>query len=159
MKLTLSVAKQKKGGAIYAEDSSVIYGGFTTVTLANNTAQVSGGGLFLLDSHLFIIVGKHLIFYHDTAADKGGALYVLENKCEEVSNLTSCFIDFNIHQINVHTLTFLNNDARHGSILYGGFLDRCHTDFQLGGLEWFTHDIRSDYSMLMCRRHPTLWHK
>ena len=135
----IEYSKADKGGAIYAEDLSVIFIGnsgvhTTIVTLANNTAQDSGGGLFLVDSYLRNVFSTNsLIFDHNTAADKGGAMYVLENKCEEVLNITPCFINLGKNW-GEDVLTFLNNDAGHGSILYGGLLDRCHT--QLVGLEW-----------------------
>ena len=78
------------------------------------------------------------MFYNNvvTADDgKGGAIFILDGDCEGVSSEDYfdfihpsfiCFVyEHRINETNYKHLVFLNNQARQGSVLYGGILDRC----------------------------------
>ena len=109
----------ERGGAIYTEHSNTTIQTSDQITIANNVATSEGGALFLTDSILWLSIGL-LILENNTAADRGGAIYVSDNKCETVSNSSSCFVD-----IQFSILVVLHNHAKNGSALYGGLLDRC----------------------------------
>ena len=110
----------ERGGAIYTEHSNITIQTSDQITIANNVATSEGGALFLADSILELSIGL-LILENNTAADKGGAIYVSDNKCETMSNSSSCFVD-----IQFSILVVLHNHAKNGSALYGGLLDRCY---------------------------------
>lgn len=56
------------GGAIYAENSTIIFlDSVTTVAVINNTADNYGGALVLVNSHLKIDFGHNVTFSNNRA--------------------------------------------------------------------------------------------
>ena len=106
------------GGAIYAERRSQI--NFqTNTTISNNIAYKNGGAFYLDYSSSDIYILK---LSNNIAKEKGGAIFVPDTNCE----ITECF--FTSRGVYI----FMNNTAPQGPVLYGGLLDRCHVNDNLG---------------------------
>ena len=115
-----------KGGAIYAESGSEIYMPNTTI-MANNSALMDGGAMYLVDTTLYLSQSpsrESYIFSGNVAAGNGGAIFVLDENCESAA-FHRCFLpDYRGYL----QLVFTNNSASQGPVLYGGLLDRCLTN-------------------------------
>ncbi len=128
----ISNNKAVKGGAIYAEESSIA---FFNTSVIGNTAEESGGGLYLINTKIdfntiplsqALVKISHNVVTSD--AGKGGGIYVLDDNCETVSNPNfQCFVS--AYSVQYKHLYFSNNTASQGSVLYGGLLDRCLLDY------------------------------
>ena len=121
----------KHGGAIHANNSSVIIG--NSVYLERNLAQ-QGGGISLENSELYDITDEDNMFpdinFVLNEAEYGGALYVDDNSnedaCSSEGPSTSCFFGKAGKEFRVN---FDKNHAnKSGSDLFGGLLDRCLTN-------------------------------
>ena len=102
------------GGGIYSNNSRLFIG---TTDFHQNSAKLHGAGI---SSELSWVCfeGKVNIIsnYIISNSGKGGAIYS-ENKCE----VNLCPLLWT----NQTSLNFAGNSAAHGSMLYGGMLDRC----------------------------------
>ena len=115
-----------KGGAIYAESGSEIYMLNTTI-MANNSALMDGGAMYLVDTTLYLSQSpsrESYIFSGNVAAGNGGAIFVSDENCESAA-FNQCFLHDNT---GYPQLVFTNNSASQGLVLYGGLLDRCTLD-------------------------------
>ena len=79
-KVAFDSNKALNGGAIYSEDnSSVVFGGKSTITFANNEAMQDGGAMDCRNHSVIIFTGCfNAKFYHNKAKE-GGAIYVENN--------------------------------------------------------------------------------
>lgn len=118
------------GGAIYATAESETIFDFE-VTMSNNTAKRCGGAIYFRNAKLSLLNQSIVTFNHNMATDNGGAIFVQDNNCEDISYFTQCFIHYTIGpELN---MIFKNNSAKQGHVLYGGLLDRCfHNGDTLG---------------------------
>ena len=143
----------KSGGGIHAVSMSVILKGenmWTTsafngsLTITDNEANVGGGMNLEMNSKLHSIGSNTyqytIEFARNKANDKGGAIFIDDKTYPLVcasesfahySAQTECFFqalyygeDIGQGELIQH-ITFTNNLASNGSILYGGLLDRC----------------------------------
>ena len=117
------------GGAFYAEESAIMFRGILENT-SYNVARDKGGALFLRKSQIQVLnVGPYILFDHNTVTStygKGGAIFVLDNSCEVTAySENQCFVYNYPYVTDRKLLTFINNKASQGSVLYGGLLDRC----------------------------------
>ena len=128
------------GGAIYGKDFDItVY--YVDAVMANNTAKGMGGALYLIDSKISLSSAT-LTFDHNivtSATGKGGAIFVQDKKCEEISYPSQCFL---LDQ-GLNRLMFTNNSANEGHILYGGLLDRCFSDYYIHGNTLGIDDIKN----------------
>ena len=93
---------------------------------------INGGALRFCDtSVVYIRKNTHIKFYNNHAKIAGGAIYA-QQQCLE--NAPPCFFqpvveDYtNISDLKtLMSLTFVNNTADSGSVLYGGRVDYCYT--------------------------------
>ena len=113
------------GGVIYAERGSKIYFKHNT-TMSNNIAYKNGGAFYLNNSRIYVD-SDPLILSNNVAKQKGGAIFVPDTNCEN----TACFVHTNKGYNNI--IIFTNNTAPQGPVLYGGLLDRCYVNDNLGG--------------------------
>ena len=112
--------KATNGGAIFINDS-VESVDSQELSLINNTAKENGGAIYAMNS--VIVVEGQMIYSHNAAARKGGAIYISDDHCENVVNVTD---DCSISHKGGKSIFFSNNTATYGPILYGGLLDRCY---------------------------------
>ena len=144
------------GGAIYAyEKSNVTFEG-SVVIFAYNFAKQDGAAMYLNNNSNIVTrdyydVDRNITFAHNTANGKGGALFVLDTSCPisplsppNALSLRLCFLrEDEFYPILNKYLIFTDNKASSGSVIYGGFLDRCRgqRDFShhrvLLGIEFF----------------------
>ena len=146
------------GGAIYCENSDVAFEG-SVVIFAHNFAKQDGAAMYLNNNSNIIAtrdyydsdVDPNITFAHNTANGKGGGLFVLDTSCPisplsppNALYLTLCFLrEDEFYPILNKYLIFTDNKASSGSVIYGGFLDRCRgqRDFShhrvLLGIEFF----------------------
>ena len=124
------------GAGIYARNSEISW---TDVTVNNNTAYESGGGVHLTDSTLKVLEGeKSLTFEHNVAHSKGGAIFVYDKTYEEnACHVAPCFFGE-----SPGIMLFKNNSAPQGAVLYGGLLDRCEINSTTSGIEHFKKTSR-----------------
>ena len=110
------------GGAIYAGRESYI--GVGGAIVVNNTARNCGGALYLADSKVhFIGQFRDTMFNCNKAGDKGGAMFGANDECENIHCPPSCFfLDYDVPK----KVTFTNNIASQGPMIYGGMLDSCY---------------------------------
>ena len=101
------------GGGIYSNNSRLFIG---TTDFHQNSAQLYGGGISSDQSWVCFEGKVDFISNVIVESGKGGAIY-LDNKCE----VNLCPLLWN----NQSELNFAGNSAAHGSMLYGGMLDRC----------------------------------
>ena len=102
------------GGGIYCNTSILI---IETTDFQQNSAQLYGGGIS--SEHTWVCLEGKVDFISNfiiSDSGKGGAIYS-ENKCE----VNLCPLLWT----NQTSLNFAGNSAAHGSMLYGGMLDRC----------------------------------
>ena len=149
----------QSGGGVCAMASSIKLT-HSYVTIDSNTAQLSGGGLYLQqNSKIYLMKQKQDIKNEllkvrlkvtSNFAVYGGGIYVDDNstagslQCQGAGSYTAdsayatpeCFIQTiklyqDIRESNILINTFLiNNTAELGSALYGGLLDRCTVSSQ-----------------------------
>ena len=115
------------GGGILAQESEILFGDNTTVSF-NNNGVVQNGGAMSLDSESSLIFNAIefrilLNFTNNTAAEKGGAIYVgkveSEEECSDVNSIFDIQCD-----ITLVKLTFQDNLAWYaGNQIYGGWVD------------------------------------
>lgn len=120
------------GGAIYSMDRSRITLSSMT-TVVGNSAMRDGGAMYMSNSLLYLLSTPNKIaavFDHNVARGKGGAIFALDKDCESLPYPVQCFLRINNFQ---DRLTFSNNTAAEGPVLYGGVLDRCFSDFEFQG--------------------------
>ena len=142
-----------KGGGIHAvatvitlsNSTQEIHFGSISLNFIDNRATKYGGGLYYeVSSKLSCIVdgvNKYKIaFTGNTAGTNGGAIFVNDATYSGTCNSTSpylhwtrteCFFHILYNDVSIrrnekkHSITFANNTAVSGSVLYGGLLDRC----------------------------------
>lgn len=117
------------GGAFYAQESAIVFSGIIN-NISYNVAIDKGGALFLQKSQIKLLYdGPRILFDHNVVTSvngKGGAIYVLDNSCEVAAYSDyQCFVYDYGYVKNSTLLTFTDNRATQGSVLYGGLLDRC----------------------------------
>ena len=122
------------GGALHVINSLVSYGLCSPCELSHNTAGKEGGALYLdttpLAGNIYKPTPPEVIFDRNTVTSpqgKGGAIFVKDRDCEILtSHYHQCFAyNWNIAVPKKKLLFFTRNQASHGSLLYGGLLDRC----------------------------------
>ena len=166
----------KTGGGIHASSSTVTIKSIplglpNQISFVGNTAE-KGGGLYLqANSRLYIILpvleltptqSNVVTFVNNSAHLDGGAIYVADDTYSDTCLITAeCFFQVqNTGAVNTdseHTnivksngsyvyLEFSNNSAIHGTVLYGGLLDRCTVSPSallmitvMNGLQYFTN--------------------
>ena len=142
-----------KGGGIHAVSSIVSlsngtqeidHASNTSLNFIANAAEYGGALYFELNSYLKCIVDRinhySISFIGNCATNKGGAIFIRDETyfgtCNSTSSFdhrirTECFFQVVYNDIDVktkkekHLITFINNTAKRGSVLYGGLLDRC----------------------------------
>ena len=115
------------GGAIFAEESLLIFACHTSCKLTHNVAEENGGALYLVNSNILLIRKPKVIFSGNlvkSKTGKGGAIFALDKDCaKSYGPARSCI--FSQVTTNATQLKFLNNQASTSPVLYGGMLDRC----------------------------------
>lgn len=142
--LSLAANEAESGGAMYFQDAVMVLSGtflspLVEIVLEGNIAFSSGGALFMDSSQIIIDDGLRfsleqrsmVIFRNNTATSasgKGGAIFVRNSRCEVLTydKNSDCFVG--LTRRNTNHLTFVNNQATYGSVVYGGLLDRCFMD-------------------------------
>ena len=120
------------GGAIYANKSEVFRNYIPRVSFANNTAKVDGGAIYTVNSFIVVLVSGKLIFSRNTVASpsgRGGAIYIKDSNCENIQEIKEQWSIDVKDPFPVKYLSFYNNNAPFGSVLYGGLLDRCYHEY------------------------------
>ena len=143
------------GGGIHAVSSVVSLSNSTmhkehhqishnSLCFISNKAEYGGGLYFELNAYLKCIVDGinvySILFNHNSARKNGGAIFIRDETyfgtCKSTSSFnhhtrTECFFQVIYNDIHIrksekkHSITFINNTASSGSVLYGGLLDRC----------------------------------
>ena len=90
------------GGAMIAANSKVYIHGSTTI--ANNTARLSGGGLYLYQSEVICKANSSLELLGNSASEKGGGVHAISSTIK---------VD-NIQFDSVSNVTFIENRAKYG---------------------------------------------
>ena len=139
-KLTRNRARE--GGAIYACESVIDFSVEYPIVpvylhISNNTAEISGGGLYMDRSQISVSLYRQfrwptvLILNQNVVTSsrgKGGAIFVSDSNCDH-----QCFLTYRNDALvlsdNFTRFSFTNNRAQEGSLLYGGLLDRCNPGF------------------------------
>ena len=70
------------GGAIVAAESGIYQS--DQVYIVNNSASISGGGLYLAQSELFSLQDSTLFISRNTATEKGGGIYAVSSSIKSV---------------------------------------------------------------------------
>ena len=96
------------GGALYATESRIDVNG--ELTVANNTAKDSGGGVYLYRSELNCEISSTITFAGNTAARKGGGLYAISSSVK-VTYIRDLYTARS-------TLHFTGNKASNGGGVY-----------------------------------------
>ena len=104
------------GGAIYCKHADMI---IENLSMQTNIAVRRGGGIALYKSKLNINQAACFI-NNKVKLGNGGAISIKDR--DEDCFVNSCLLTWN----NESRITFLNNSANKGSILYGGMIDRCY---------------------------------
>ena len=131
-----------RGGAIFANQSSIFHDYIPDVSMINNAAEEDGGAIFAVNSQIHIFTGGKVTFSQNVASNKGGAIYIQDSNCEVITNTKeSCSVDYWDSKKGAKYIFFVNNTATSGSVLYGGLLDRCyHESFHephMLGIDYF----------------------
>lgn len=137
------------GGGIYTLSSVVSlsntpYHRHRYMSFIDNKAKLGGGIYFETNSKLNCIVDgvdhQEISFLGNKATNDGGAMFIKDETYPSTCNSTSSFIhsaqtecffqviynDIILRQgYREHTISFVDNMARRGPVLYGGLLDRC----------------------------------
>ena len=188
---------RKKGGGICASSSQIILRSesiwrnsqcnCSLLEITNNTAQDGGGICLEMNSRISGLGGHdyvyNIVFTNNTALQNGGAIFVDDGSYSGTCNSTSstryltkteCFLQtFNTDYVRSrqpyhHHMTFRNNLAKAGAILYGGLLDRCtvnivadvymstHHDHAIDGLTYFMNESGLSWKRLKIgiKSHP-----
>ena len=116
------------GGALVALNSIIEFSD-TSGNISDNIAHDSGGALYLISSNMILLgantasVSRNKVV---SGTGMGGAIYVLDRHCaQNYGTLLGCLLDIEDRSSNVTHLTFRDNRASFGPVLYGGLLDRC----------------------------------
>ena len=74
----------------------------------------------------------------NVAAEKGGAIYVSDDRCESVYYVTDACSIASL-DLRARRVFFYNNTAMSGPVLYGGLLDRCFREMytKISGIDLF----------------------
>ena len=114
----------KHGGGVYSESSNITIVHDRSSYL-NNTALRGGAQYFDVNSNFSLHQTAHVNFQDNHATEFGGAIYVVDE-----TSRSECFFHIQNDQLldlNTNSLIFENNSAQvRGSVLYGGFLDKCN---------------------------------
>ena len=173
----------KSGGGIRAASSVITLSkdtqkdNYSTTILGlnfvANEAEKGGALFFELNSYIKCIVDRinnySIIFDGNIARKNGGAIFIRDRTyfttCKSKSSFiyrtrTECFFQIIYNDIDVKKsqqketfITFKNNTAEKGKVLYGGLLDRCslspmadihvaNTNKNISGLEYFKNESR-----------------
>jgi predicted outer membrane repeat protein len=112
-----------QGSAIVANSAQVNVLENTRLELVNNTAT-NGGAMALLGfSVLELHPGSHVLFESNRASELGGAVYATSPHQTEFIFSHKCFISFRGENFNDPdkwntTLSFVNNSARYGYVIF-----------------------------------------
>ena len=106
-------------------NSNILFRGVNTIH--GNTAYKGGGMFFCSGSMMHLYNGTRLTISENSAELSGGGIYV-DNECSpavsycffQVDNITAD--NTTLHQTQVH---LINNTASGGNALYGGLIDSC----------------------------------
>lgn len=137
-------------GGMYLRNNSIVTV-LGTMTLVNNTASHSGGGMIVETSRLDI-AGK--VYFTENRAGLGGAIYVSDTNelvyCSSKIEGAECVKD-NCFFRNISTngdtlMVFEDNEAQSGSVLFGGSVDSCRLDNQPDANSGEIFDSISDFS-------------
>lgn len=173
----------KSGGSIRAVSSVITLSNGTqrdnhntmilSLSFVANEAENGGALYFELNSYVKCIVDRinnySIIFDGNIAKNYGGAIFIRDKTyfttCKSKSSFvhhtrTECFFQIIYNDIDVQKskqkerfITFINNTADKGKVLYGGLLDRCSlspmaeihdttTNRNISGLEYFKNESR-----------------
>ena len=175
----------KSGGGIHAVSSVIALSNDTQndnynttilrLSFVANEAERGGALFFELNSYIKCIVDRinnySIIFDGNIARTDGGAIFIRDETyfttCKSKSSFvhrtrTECFFQIIYNDIDIHKsqqkerfITFKNNTADRGKVLYGGLLDRCslspmadihvastNKKFNISGLEYFKNESR-----------------
>ena len=130
-----------QGGAIHASKGSVIVvSEHAVVIMENNTAGNEGGGWYISASSIETHANVLIAFRHNAVnntSGRGGAIFHDDDRiCKNIMKKT-CFITSRKSSIG-KVLEFTGNTGGSGSILYGGLLDICRTNYSgLTGIDFF----------------------
>ena len=117
---------------------------YSSLTIIDNEAEYGGGLYFEVNSKLIGFENGHsqykIDFSGNIARASGGAIFIRDETylgtCNSTSYMvyqkqTECFLQALYSDVNTrhserkHSISFENNTAARGSVLYGGLLDRC----------------------------------
>ena len=114
------------GGCMYLRSSTLSLQNTSSTVFSQNEAFSGGGALFFMsDSILDIIAPSKIEFINNSAFVSGGAMYVQDY----LDPQSICFYSLSdsngtLHNPNI-LLSFQNNSAPSGQVLYGGYIDTC----------------------------------
>ena len=134
-----TIVKDTNGSGIQCVDSTVIVSG--NVTFSNNSA-VHGGGAQMIGYSYFVATNhSKLIFRRNTAYQTGGGIFYTTPQNAILSSRFDCFLYFDTFDpFCIEGCTFLdldfilsfeNNTAPLGTMIYGALLDTCVWSYTL----------------------------
>ena len=155
-----TIVKDTNGSGIQCVDSTVIISG--DVTFSNNSAVYGGGAQMIGYSYFVATNHSKLIFRRNTAYQTGGGIYYTTPQNVVLSSRFDCFLYFDTFDpFCVEGCTFLdldfvlsfeNNTALLGTMIYGAVLDTCVWSYTLsepigpgGGGKNHTIELLSTY--------------
>ncbi len=113
--------------ALYAFESNLYFSG--NVTFMGNIG-ISGGGVVLDSSVMYLQEHTTMTFTYNRARLTGGAIYVVTHANDPLSH--TCFFQIDtspflsLEQLDIRVLFWENHAGLSGSVLYGGWIDRCN---------------------------------
>ena len=150
-----TIIKDTNGSGIQCVDSTVIVSG--NVTFSNNSAVYGGGAQMIGYSYFVATNHSKLIFRRNTAYQTGGGIYYTTPQNVVLSSHFDCFLYFDTFDpFCIEGCTFLdldfvlsfeNNTAPLGTMIYGAVLDTCIWSYTLrepfgpGGVNDKNHTI------------------
>ena len=176
----------KIGGGIHAVSSVVSLSNSTMhkehhqishnrLSFIENKAEYGGGLYFELNAYLKCIADGineySIIFKGNSARKNGGAIFIRDETyfgtCNSTSSFnhhtrTECFFQVIYNDIHIrkseekHSVTFINNTAGSGSVLYGGLLDRCSLSPMADIYKTSIHTATSGFHFLLHESRQTI---
>ena len=133
--------------AIATINSYLIFSG--TITIKNNTG-IYGGGIVLCErSYMFLTPKTNLTIVNNHALHSGGGIYA-ENPCLQSKPICFFeFLEINQTILETIYINLINNTARYaGSALYGGSVDNCYVPnapYEITGQQIFSEIFKVEH--------------
>ena len=119
------------GGCMYLLSSQMSFENVNNGLFSRNVAWDSGGAMYIdIRSTLNIVAPVSLRFERNSAVQCGGAIYVNDDIASLLLPPNPCFFTYtdangNHNQQPNASMDFILNEARSGTVIYGGNIDTC----------------------------------